>query len=404
MSRTLLVRVFACLLASGLLAACAKPDAPTQQADWRLIPANQAASGDHLIVTIELQDQETMTAQAATLEAAYPMQLVAEWPLKSISVHCLVFLADPGSDVSTLVAELEADGRVRTAQPMQSYAISAETYSDELFRLQDSLRAIKAPRTHSVTTGKNVRIGLVDTGVDRDHPDLSRQVLDARDFVGDGEPAGKERHGTAMAGIIAADARNGQGIVGVAPDAELHALRGCWEEDGSGRCSSFSLARALNFAILNDIDVLNLSLSGPPDPLLAELIEAAVAKGVTVVAAHSDDPERAFPASHAKVIAVSSMESNLGAASPQVSAPGMDVISTAPNAAYDYYSGSSVATAHVSGVAALVLERRPDLTPEEVRRALVEGARSPAGQTGQQGLDSCRALAASAGAAQAPTC
>lgn len=396
MSKAILALLFACLLA-----ACAKPEAPAQQPDWRLIPANQAASGDHLIVTILLQDPTAMAAEAATLEAAYPMRLVAEWPLNSIEVLCLVFRADPGSDMAGLVAALEADPRVRTAQPMQSYVISAEAYSDDLYRLQDSLRAIKAPEMHAQTTGKNVRIGLVDTGVDRDHPDLASQVRDARDFVGGGGDANKERHGTAMAGIIAADARNGRGIVGVAPDAEVLALRGCWEEGGLGRCSTFSLARALNFAILNDIDVLNMSLAGPPDPLIAELIEAAFAKGMTIVAAFNDDPDWAFPASHAQVIAVASSEAPLGA---QVSAPGLDVISTAPNAGYDFYSGSSVATAHVSGVAALVLERRPDLTPEQVRRALVAGVRSPSASPGQPGLDSCLILAASAGDVVASAC
>lgn len=398
-------RILALLLVC-LLSACAKPEAaapvpgPTAQPDWRLIPANQAASADHLIVTIPLQGQAAMSAEAAQLEAAYPMQLVAEWPLKSIEVHCLVFLAEPGSDLAALLAALEADARVRTAQPMQSYSISAALYSDDLFRLQDGLQAINAPKTHSLTTGKNVRIGLIDTGVDRDHPDLARQVRDLRDFVGGDTQPGQERHGTAMAGIIAADARNGKGIVGVAPDAEVYVLRGCWEEDGSGRCTTFSLARALNFAILNDIDILNMSLSGPPDPLLAELIEAAVAKGVTVVAAYSEDPERSFPASHAQVIAVASMEEDAA----QLSAPGVDVISTAPNQGYDFYSGSSVATAHVSGVAALVLERMPNLPPAELRRVLEAGARTPAGQTGARKLDSCLALAASDSSIGSPHC
>ncbi len=397
-------RRFLSLLFLVVLAACAKPEPPPQQSDWRLIPANQAASAEHIIVTIPLDEAEAMTAQAERLAAAYPMQLVAEWPLKSISVHCLVFRAEPGSDVGALLMALQADQRVRTAQPMQSYSISGEAYTDDLFRLQDSLQAINAPKTHSVTTGKNVRIGLVDTGVDREHPDLVRQVREARDFVDSDAKAVKERHGTAMAGIIAADARNGMGIVGVAPDAEVLALRGCWEEGGSGLCSSFSLARALNFAILNDIDVINMSLAGPPDPLLQELIEAAVAKGVTIVAAHSDDPERAFPASHADVIAVAPQESAVGASTSRLPAPGLDVISTAPNAGYDFYSGASVATAHVSGVAALVLERQPDLTPQELRRALTQGVRASSSQDGYQVLDSCRALAATRGGREVDGC
>ena len=176
-------------------------------------------------------------------------------------------------------------------------------------------------------------------------------------------------------------------MVGVAPGAELVGLRACWQRpDGGGSCSSFSLARALNFAILNRIRVLNLSLGGPPDPLLAELIETALAEGAVVVAAWGEQPEPAFPASLPGVIAAGGVDGGRGLPAPEV-----DVLSAAPGEAYNYVSGSSVATAHVAGVAALLLAARPELTSAEISHAL---AASVVTRDGQPTLDACEALRA----------
>ena len=154
-------------------------------------------------------------------------------------------------------------------------------------------------------------------------------------------------------------------MMGVAPQAELIGLRACWQAQGEGgRCNSFSLARALNFAILNDVQVLNMSLGGPPDPLLQELIEAAEAAGIVVVAAWGENPEPTFPASMPGVIAAGQGTEH------QVPAPAVDVLSTAPDNDYRYVSGSSVAAAHVSGVVALLIARHHDITARDIALAL----------------------------------
>src|ERR1700745_3334406 len=110
-------------------------------------------------------------------------------------------------------------------------------------------------------------------------PDLAGQILTLQDFVLD-HPRAPEQHGTGVAGIIAAVADNHIGIAGVAPRARLRALRACWQEGSSGAgCDTLSLAKALYFAIGHDAQVINLSLSGPSDPLLGPLIDVALRHG-----------------------------------------------------------------------------------------------------------------------------
>ena len=156
-----------------------------------------------------------------------------------------------------------------------------------------------------MATGRDVRVAIIDSGVDDNHPDLAGQIARKQNFV-DARPDAPEQHGTAVAGIIAARADNGIGIVGVAPNVRLFALRACWEEtDQATLCTSLTLAMALHDAIEHSADVINLSLSGASDRLLVKLIDTALARQITVVGAFDSDlPDGGFPASHAGVIAV----------------------------------------------------------------------------------------------------
>jgi subtilisin family serine protease len=210
---------------------------------------------------------------------------------------------------------------------------------------------------HELATGRNVRVAVVDSMIDARHPDLAGQFQIRRNFVPDRADA-PELHGTGVAGVIAALADNGVGVAGVAPSARLMALRACWQQKASATiCNTFGLAEALHFAIEHDAQVINLSLSGPPDLLLGKLIDVGLARGIVVVGAV--DPTLAgggFPASHPGVVAVSSESS--GRPGTYV-APGRDVPTTQPGARWALVSGSSYSAAHVSGLAALLLERSP---------------------------------------------
>jgi subtilisin family serine protease len=200
-------------------------------------------------------------------------------------------------------------------------------------------------------------VAVVDSGVDATHPELAGQLAARENFV-DGQAYAAEPHGTAVAGIIVAHADNGIGIRGVAPAAHVLALRACSEQGpGGAHCDSFSLGKALNFAILHKPDIINLSLTGPPDRLLQRLVEAALGRGIRVVGAA--DPQSAdggFPASWPGVVAVTDR------GSVGLRAPGRDVPAPLPGARFGVVSGASYAAAQVSGLLALMGELRPGAT------------------------------------------
>ncbi|WP_299963805.1 S8 family serine peptidase [uncultured Roseobacter sp.] len=351
--------------------------------DWQLADADSIAPATFLILTIPRDDPAALAALADTLEEDFGMPLTAEWPLNALEVHCFVFDARNVGDIDAMIAQMEADARIRTVQRVRSFSLTEMPHSDPLFPLQWALEWLQVLPIHATSLGEGIRIGIVDSAIDRAHPDLADQLADLRDFVAVRPEPLAEAHGTAVAGVIGAAATN-EGIVGVAPAAQMVGLRACWQEGGApGVCNSFSLARAINFAVLNDIDVLNLSVGGPEDPLLTELIEAALAAGIVVVAASGEGDSMVYPAALDGVIAAGQV------AIGSVPAPMIDVLTTAPGAAHRYASGSSIATAHVSGVVALMLARDPTLTPAEIAQRLSQAVRDV---EAQPMLSACTAI------------
>jgi subtilisin family serine protease len=171
-------------------------------------------------------------------------------------------------------------------------------------------------------------------------------------------------------------------------------LRACWQQDataggaGATLCDSLSLAEALHFAIEHNAEVINLSLSGPPDPLLSKLLDVALARGEVVVSAFDPAlPGGGFPASHAGVVAVAEQPFS-GSPANVVSAPGRDVPTTVPGGRWSLVSGSSYSAAHVSGLFALLRERS----------AHVRGAGAlVAARAGGGKIDTCASLVKAAG-------
>jgi len=336
----------------------------------------------------------------------YELLRVDGWHIGSLGVYCEILEVPEGISADEVVARLSGDVRVDSAQPMnlfqtQAPRATAREYDDPYLDLQSAIDSMQVTKAHSLATGKGVTIAIVDTGVDQSHPDLADRISISRSFVSvTGKPSEQDVHGTAIAGIIASVPDNSVGIVGVAPEVKLLVLRACWytgsPTDGA-RCSSLTLARALDYAISQEPDILNLSLAGASDPLLSRLIEKAIAQGIIVVAAggdHSDDST--FPASMPEVIPVRSDRWHLervnadSQAGDQIIAPGDNILTTAPNGEYAYYSGSSLAAAHVSGIVALLMERNPQLTPSEAYSLLLSAGRD---SSGPRVVSACRALA-----------
>jgi subtilisin family serine protease len=316
---------------------------------------------------------------AEDLAQEHGLRLVDDWPMAVIGVDCYVMEAPAGTQAPRLSAQLAAlarDPRVAWAQPVSLFhgMEQAGSAADPLYPLQPAARAWHVAELQRVSTGRGVRVAVIDSGVDGRHPDLADQVTLRENFVDQGDPP-PEAHGTAVAGIIAARAGNGLGIAGVAPGARLMALRACWEPAGQGAlCSSFTLAKALNFAILHEARIINLSLGGPADRLLQTLVEAAGARGATVVAALDPARPGGFPGAAPAVLAVGVGEGTVEGARAGGStllAPGADVPSCLPGARWGFVSGTSYAAAHVSGLAALLAQLRPHAGPTELRSYMV---------------------------------
>jgi Subtilase family len=329
--------------------------------------------------------------------ADFQLTPVEGWPMRSLGVHCSVFEVQPEAAVDDVISKLDADERVESVQRMQRFELQESNehgaWDDPYLSLQGSLEDSGITRAHRWSTGKGVRIAVIDTGIDVKHPDLRGQAVEVRNFISDGAGAA-DRHGTAVAGVIASVAGNRQGIVGVAPGARLLALQACAQHNAQGRgnCTTFSLARAIDHAITAGSDVLNLSLGGPQDRLLERLLAAAIEQDIVVVAARGGGkPGAAFPASLPGVIAVG----NVPAPAGRLIAPGQDVLTLVPPDGYDYLSGSSIAAAHVSGIVALLLERAPSMHAADVERLLVRTSR-PVARKGAGSLrvvSACDALA-----------
>ncbi len=226
---------------------------------------------------------------------------------------------------------------------------------------------IGAPMVHSIgNTGAGVKVAIIDTGIDYNHPDLAPNYKGGYDFCNeDDDPWDDRGHGTHCAGIAAA-ADNSEGVIGVAPDAWLYGLK-MLDANGEGDLSD-GIA-AIEWCVDNGIDVASMSWGAPNDPIsqaLVDACDAAYAAGLTMVAAAGNDGYGANtvnqPAILDTVIAVAATDqtdswayfSSTGPA-VELAAPGMGILSTWPGGGYATYDGTSMACPHVTGVVALTI-------------------------------------------------
>ncbi len=395
-----------CFLAAILFAliGCATGGGPTESSPS--FP-KQLRQGQ-IIVTLADATPEQWAITAKALSDEYQLREVGNFPLSSLRVQCIVYEIPGDRALGDVLDRLRRDPRVESVQMNAVFAGIQGSHSDQYAALEYGAIAMRADQAHRLSTGKGVRIMVIDTGMDKEHPDLRGRIAKTANFVEGGESSfAQDPHGTAVAGVIGARANDGVGIYGIAPDAELMAAKACWypkSRNNAALCSSWTLAKALDFAINMNSHIINMSLSGPADALLERLIGAAESKGIIVVAAAAQDADApGFPADLTSIIAVIASDSKAQAHMPTwassrglLAAPGIEILTTAPRESYDFVSGSSLAAAHVSGAIALLLEKRPGLSQHDIWNLLTSTAKPIPAAEGKATIgvaDICAALA-----------
>ncbi len=364
----------------------------------------RSAIVDHYRVRSVYNSTSWAQRKANEISKQYHLKLQTQWPISELGIHCVVYQIPANASVNSILTELRKNRRIESAQVMRTFVTMAQQiYNDAYFDLQINFHLMQIQAAQKITTGKHVKIVVIDTGIDKQHQDLKGQIVKANDYSEtlpnrasslSSVSTQDDAHGTAVAGIISALAGNGVGIVGIAPDAQLISLKACAATKSyslKAVCNSLTLAQALNQAIRMRPDIINMSLGGPVDPLIHRLIERALEDGIIVVAAASTltDNTVSFPASMQGVIAVSDRpERNTHA----LIAPGMNILSTVPGNTYKYVSGSSISTATISGLIALMLELKPKMSALDATSALRQASTHEKGNNKKMVINACRML------------
>lgn len=319
------------------------------------------------------------------------------------------------TNIATLLSNLSTEPSVAWAEPNyiarviqpRKAAVAGEdpavNYTDPRAGEQYAIGKIDLAKAHAITMGStNTTLAIVDTGVDYSHPDFmtpdgkTSRVIKGKDFANnDDDPNDKYGHGTHCAGIAAATANNGEGIVGVAPKVNILAVK-VLGDNGSG--SYAGVAAGIVYSADQGAKVISMSLGGPSSSkVLEDAVKYAIGKDSLIVAAMGNDYDnvKSYPAALPGVMAVISTDaqdsksdfSNWGDWA-SVSAPGSSIMSTLPTfpnmigeTHYGYLDGTSMATPAVAGLAALVRDLHPNWDAKTVR-AKIEQTADDLGSTG----------------------
>ena len=304
-------------------------------------------------------------------------------PLALLDAALVRFRFEDGRSMESVLAALSADPDVDLVQPNYDYQASKEPTVPSNVP-QYAGEAIRLGEAHRLARGQGVMIAVIDTAIEADHPELTDAIADVFDAVGEGQSKA-ELHGTEIAGILRSRAK----LTGVAPDSKLLSVRAFrrGDEAGTAQSTSLRLLKGIDWAFDSGAKVMNMSFTGPLDPLLERIVTAAAEKGVIFVAAAGNDGPEAppvYPAAYPQVIAVTATDekdrpyanANRGDYI-SIAAPGVDIVVPALKGSYGLSSGTSMAAAHVSGVVALLLERDANLSAAEITMILASSARKP---------------------------
>lgn len=245
------------------------------------------------------------------------------------------------------------------------------------------LASIMAPYVWTLTKGEGVKVAILDTGVDFNHPDLKPNIIEYTNFTSSTSALDRQGHGTHCAGIVGAT-DNGSGVVGVAPSVQLYCAKVL---DDSGYGDFDVTIKGIQWAIDKKVDIISMSLGSkvePPQEYHTAIKQAKEAGIIIVAAAGNDHAEVSWPARYDETISVAAMDekfdpafySNFGVANTVI-APGSDILSTYKDGGYAILSGTSMATPMMAGAVALYISYQRKLgnqpTFDSVYQALMKG-------------------------------
>lgn len=419
--KRILYILLALVISAGLLTGCSRG------------PAADAAAGfvnpDKVRKIVELNSEKDLNALVKELKSA---QVI---PLKSGSYIVAVDKAEESKLEQKLAAvrgvkRVAAPGRIGIIEPITKVKVGKDLIVAGLEQLNDvpvndpgaksqwSLAYTKSSSVwQQISQKKTVNVAVVDTGVDYNHPDLKNRVRKdlGYDFVNnDHDPMDDNGHGTHVSGIIAAEANNNEGIVGITGTLEVNIIP-VKVLDRNGMGQTDAIARGIEYAADQGADIINLSLGGEgEDQDIAGAVKYALNKGAFVVAAAGNDSrncDQYTPAGLADVYTIAASNllnrkavfSNYGD-SVDIAAPGVKILSTVPGGEYEAWDGTSMAAAVVSGIAAMLKAQDPALDIQKLALILNQSAKDvmEAGKdqkTGYGIIDAANAYALSTGAA-----
>lgn len=327
--------------------------------------------GTLLVLADTLEDARGIAGRGEALG----FERARETELPALGLGLVALRAESGADLEEAAQRLATEGV--TLDLNHDYALQADPAAARVYAPELVGIAAGDPRC-----GEGLRLGVVDTAVDRSHPSLDGRRLETRRVLAAGAAAAPH-HGTGVAALLIGDPEGG--VAGLLPASELLVAEAFEQVDGRARTRAETLLRALDWLVGEEVAVINLSLGGPRNRALGAGIERAVARGVVLVAAAGNGGPAAaptWPGAHPDVVAVTAVDAGLrvwdGASRGSYvdfAAPGVDVWTAAPGGGGTYASGTSYATPFVA--AALGLARRGDgeAEPRALRDGLAEGSR-----------------------------
>ena len=332
----------------------------------------------------------TTPLQIGNIVQRFGLTIVAQETIGTLGRPVYTLRIANGQSVREVIRRVEAAGLPVAVQPKYAYRLTQD-HNNPNADLGDPAQYIvnkfHLTEVHQITKGDKAVVAVIDSEIDSNQPNLAGTVSDRYDAgCGASSP---HPHGTGMAGAIAS---HGQ-LLGVAPQANIIAIC-AFGGAGQPEASTMNIIKGLDYAIQRGARIVNMSFAGPRDPALAQVLQIAREKGILVIAAAGNNGPKSpplYPGADPNVMAVTATDASdrlfNGANQGKyitVAAPGVDILVPAPNGAVQFTTGTSVASANVSGVAALLIAYKPSVTPHEIRAILVRTAK----HLGSQGINS----------------